>query len=241
MIIKTHAKHEQYNDGSWFWKGLVRCDFCGKERFVRLKDLRRGLGVKACRQCSNTGARHHRLGTHHTTEAKKKISDAKIGVKIPLGSRRPLSSYLRGNKHPMFGKHWSAETRKKNSLAHIGLQTGENNPMFGRRGEKSPHWKVNKPRDKRIRRREIEGYDEWRSKIFKRDNWTCQITGIKGGKIVAHHLYNYKDYPESRTDVNNGVTSDKSLHELFHKIYGKRYNTPEQWYQFRQSILNSYC
>jgi len=45
----------------------------------------------------------------------------------------------RGEKNPFFGKHHSEETKQKIRENRRRL-FGEDNPMFGRRGEDSPHW-----------------------------------------------------------------------------------------------------
>jgi ribosomal protein S27AE len=65
------------------------------------------------------------------------------------------------------------------------------NPMFGRkrpelRGNKL-NWKGG--RTKRVQLiRLMPEYYQWRSDIFKRDNWTCQTCGLRGGKLEAHHI-----------------------------------------------------
>ena len=35
--------------------------------------------------------------------------------------------------------------------------------------------------------RKLTEYDEWRNKVFKKDNYTCQECGQYGGNIEAHH------------------------------------------------------
>lgn len=50
-------------------------------------------------------------------------------------------------------------------------------------------------------------YRDWRTKVFTRDNFKCKIqnTDCKG-QLQAHHILNWKDYPELRFDINNGIT-----------------------------------
>lgn len=60
-------------------------------------------------------------------------------------------------------------------------------------------------------------YRFWRTEIFKRDNYTCQECKIRSCKgisvqLEAHHIKSWKDYPESRYDINNGITLCKSCH-----------------------------
>lgn len=47
---------------------------------------------------------------------------------------------------------------------------------------------------------------EWRSAVFVRDDYTCQSCGARGGRLHAHHLKPYKEYPELRHVLSNGVT-----------------------------------
>ena len=86
--------------------------------------------------------------------------------------------------------------------------------------ENSPFWKwwVTK-QNKLDRSRTI--YIEWRKMVFDRDNYTCRDCGIKSWKWVqiylnAHHLKWFADYPESRHDVDNGITLCKDCHILRH-------------------------
>ncbi len=84
--------------------------------------------------------------------------------------------------------------------------------------------------NERLRRR-IE-YKLWREAIFSRDNWTCQKCGERGGKLVAHHLYNFADFPKLRTSIENGTTLCKKCHIEFHKTYGLKNNTKEELEEF---------
>ena len=72
----------------------------------------------------------------------------------------------------------------------------------------------------------------WRKSVFERDNFTCQKTGIQGGKLVAHHINNFADFPELRTSIENGITLSEKIHREFHKKYGRKNNTREQLNKF---------
>lgn len=60
-------------------------------------------------------------------------------------------------------------------------------------------------------------YSEWRNKVFKRDNYTCQICGQTGGDLNAHHKKSFKNYPKQRLNVNNGITLCIKCHKKVHK------------------------
>ncbi len=66
------------------------------------------------------------------------------------------------------------------------------------------------PRSKDLEAREKHNsdyrYREWRTAVFLRDNYTCQICGTRGGSLNAHHKKQWAKYPELRYTVSNGIT-----------------------------------
>lgn len=67
--------------------------------------------------------------------------------------------------------------------------------------------------------RNEEGYTDWRNNVIERDE-VCQICG--GSKhLEAHHLFSYKQYPDRRTELGNGITLCKWCHQKFHSYKGK--------------------
>lgn len=79
-----------------------------------------------------------------------------------------------------------------------------------------------KPRTYHLRKRDKYGnvFDrEWRIKVFKRDNYTCQNCRVRGGKLQAHHVKSYREYPELRHDIDNGQTLCVDCHKQT-KTYG---------------------
>lgn len=48
---------------------------------------------------------------------------------------------------------------------------------------------------------------EWSLSVKKRDVWMCKInTQDCSGRLESHHILSWKDYPELRYEVSNGIT-----------------------------------
>ena len=92
-----------------------------------------------------------------------------------------------------------------------------------KKGKKASNWQGGiYPENSRIRK--SEEYTHWRKKVFERDNYTCQKCGQKGGKLHAHHIKSFADYPKFRFVVSNGITyCEKCHYEMPHSWHGNRY------------------
>jgi len=54
---------------------------------------------------------------------------------------------------------------------------------------------------------------EWSKSVKKRDAWKCKISNKDcDGKIESHHILSWKDYPELRYVLENGITLCKIHH-----------------------------
>lgn len=107
---------------------------------------------------------------------------------------------------------------------------------------------------------------EWKLLSMKKCNYKCVLTGSKNfeihhlygvSNIINDMLNKYPQYKEVnfnsliKSDLNFlkekffeeqdkyplGECVDKNLHTLFHSLYGQYYNTPEQWYKFKEDYI----
>jgi 5-methylcytosine-specific restriction endonuclease McrA len=62
----------------------------------------------------------------------------------------------------------------------------------------------------------------WRASVFDRDDYTCNLCGLRGGVLAAHHLNCWAKYPAERLDMSNGITICNSHHRDFHLRLGTR-------------------
>ena len=108
-----------------------------------------------------------------------------------------------GKNNANYGKHFkhTKEAREKIGASH--------------RGDKSVNWRGGiTPKHKAIR---CSMYTKlWREAVFTRDNFTCQKCDIRGGKLHAHHILFFSQYPEVRFAINNGTTLCNKCHKKEH-------------------------
>lgn len=86
------------------------------------------------------------------------------------------------------------------------------------KGENHPNWRGGITSENE-QLRKSEEYKIWQQSVYKRDSYCCQICKSKEG-INAHHLYGWKEYPEKRFDINNGITLCQKCHIKVHQKYG---------------------
>lgn len=85
------------------------------------------------------------------------------------------------------------------------------------RGKNNPNWKDGISTENNIIRTSTE-YERWKTMVFKRDDYTCQLCGIRGGDLNAHHILSFRDFPEYRLDVSNGITHHEECHDIITSI-----------------------
>ena len=140
-----------------------------------------------------------------------------------------------------YGVEWYTQTEEYNErvkeswLEKYGVDHPMKNAEFIKqfKGKNSPNWKggVHDERWDRLQK----PYIEWRTKVFQRDNYACTKCNKKSTHLEAHHILNWKDNPDERYELNNGITFCQKCHIKFHKTYGKKNNTNCQLSEFLQS------
>jgi len=85
-----------------------------------------------------------------------------------------------------------------------------------KRGENAPRWKGGIT-PKRVKAYFSIEYKLWRKSVFERDHYACLICGKVGGRLNAHHIKSWKDFPKLRYETNNGMTMCNTCHNLVYK------------------------
>lgn len=195
---------------------------CGNESEITFDKFKSG---QRCRNCRNESIRKASEDRKHTLEEVREIF-AQNGCEL-------LSTEYKNNKQKLLyrckcgnvarialtkmaaGQHCDECRRSKISKAAIGK-----------------HRNPSRTDDERIKQRKYPEYLTWRKAVYESDDYTCHCCGEHGGKINAHHLKGFAEYPELRTDVSNGVTLCYTCHKEFHRIYGSTGFTPEDFSEF---------
>ena len=101
-----------------------------------------------------------------------------------------------------------AQKGKKRNWKHFSpppIHLGADNPM----------WKGGVTSENEKLRKSLE-YKLWRTAVFMRDNFTCQMCNKKesvSGKLEADHIKPWSLYPELRFAIDNGRTLCKECHK----------------------------
>ena len=151
-------------------------------------------------------------GKKHSEESKRKMSIAaskRQRSSLSIETRRKIGDANRGR--PV-----SDELRQKRSIARkgksapwmIGTKYGAGNRSHTNfRGEKSPNWIPDRSLIKLDTERGGPLHKQWSRNVKLRDGWKCKIAnGDCHGRVESHHILSWKDYPELRYQINNGVT-----------------------------------
>jgi predicted restriction endonuclease len=94
-------------------------------------------------------------------------------------------------------------------------QTLKRDLIKSHRKEYHWNWKNGISPENKIIRNGLE-IKEWRREVFKRDNYTCQICFDFGGKLHAHHIMPFAEFPHLRFYISNGITLCKKCHKYLH-------------------------
>lgn len=97
-------------------------------------------------------------------------------------------------------------------------------------GKNNPNYNINKTDEERQEQRNYKEYVDFTKRVISRDKHTCQCCGkICNHDAEVHHLNGYNWCIEGRCDDTNGITLCHNCHNNFHSIYGRGYNTKEQF------------
>lgn len=185
-------------------------------------------------------AKHFKTSTEAIRKVERRNNfPIRVSNYVEVERRRKISKKLTGRKPWNIGKTIITDPRlKKIAIATSRIKKGKKLFIKHRRNISDAHKKIInwnykggiESENKKIRK-SFE-YKLWRDAVFKKNNWTCQKYGVRGGKLHPHHILNFSQYPELRFAIDNGITLSEKAHKEFHKLYGIINNTKEQLHEF---------
>ncbi len=145
--------------------------------------------AKKCRSCSKKG---HLL----SNESREKIRKTLTGHKLSKETCKKLSEARK--------KEWELGIRK----GSIHTEEHKRNIGLGHKGEKSWRWISDRTLLKMGRNQAYDyRYRDWMKQVKNRDGWKCRISNKNcEGKLEAHHILSWRDLPELRYEINNGIS-----------------------------------
>lgn len=81
------------------------------------------------------------------------------------------------------------------------------------------HWNWQGGKSLLNNHRDSSEYKNWRQAVYQKDNYQCVLCGSKE-KLNAHHIKSWKNYPELRYNISNGITLCEKCHIEYHKKHG---------------------
>lgn len=146
-------------------------------------------------------------GTHYSEDRCKNISNALTGRKL---SQEHKNNIGKANKGKTISQEHKEKLRITNTGKKLSFETKKKLSNLNK-GKKHPRWKGKNTQFDITNTLE---YSEWRRKVFKRDNYTCQECNKTKCYIEAHHIKAKSKHPELIFDVDNGLTLCKKCHKL---------------------------
>jgi len=149
------------------------------------------------------------LGAKWTKDAKLKQSKRLKGRCLNTGKthfRKGVRPWNSGLSNWADSKH--AEKLRQSAVGRIPWNKG----LWGyNSGSLNGNWKGGVHTVNNALRR-TQRYKNWRTSVFKRDNYTCQFCKASGVYIEADHIKPFAFYPDLRFEITNGRTLCKECH-----------------------------
>jgi hypothetical protein len=201
-------------------KVLVQCPSCQQIRSVCYRSIAKA-GHHICQKCRTNQAKATYLqpGDKYGMVTILKKSE-NVGCSIGRCDCGTIRDFLNWNL--VSGKTKSCGCLKSLNFENIERVKGENHPNW-KGGISSERSRVSVSYE----------YKKWRKDVFERDNYACVCCG-NDNSIQTHHLATYHENKQLATDLMNGVTVCATCHRAFHRQYGRKNNSKEQFKEFCQ-------
>lgn len=196
--------------------GLYNSEHYIRENAFAYKNGNRTLEETICAHCGKTILREKQFIDKH----KNNFCDVHCKAEYQ-------KEHIKGKNHPRYskvlvvcewcGKEYRTYKCTKNQTRFCSKRCRHDWQSDMMSGDNHYNWQggISEQRSRDWVSRE---YRKWRQQVFKRDNYTCQVCGDStGGNLNAHHIKPYRDYPELRREITNGITLCEACHVEVHR------------------------
>lgn len=218
---------------------IGKCDYCGKEIRITEGDRKQHKNHFCSHECASKYTSAFRVGKNaanyknalihkvcpicgkeFTTYTKEKVCCSKGCANKKMRNRVLLVCDCCGKDYdvPASVKKWNDIRNRKYNFCSNECRTSF------LRGEHAPAWieDRSKIRNEDHSERQNAYMKEWRLKVYERDDYTCQMCGMKshaGNPVVlnAHHIKPFSKNKALRTNVDNGITLCEECHKKTYK------------------------
>ena len=168
----------------------LKCIECSKE--VKVIPARAHIFKFCSLACRGSWRKKHWTGKNHPgfTGGKRSKKCKECGTLFHKPRNRAISVFKKQ-------KFCSKKCADKGGFRYIGKEHHNYSETARRRNRGGSHHK-------------------WVNAVISRDKAICQHCGASGIELHAHHIKSYKDYPDLRFDVDNGITLCFKCHWQLH-------------------------
>lgn len=156
-------------------------------------------------------------GFKMSDEHKNKIGNANRGKSTPkrnywLGKKRSPGTIEKMRIKKTGVKH-KPDTISR-MIGRVPWNKGKKFPE--RSGENSATWIKDRTKLKKSEKKHLDvQYKYWMLEVKKRDKWGCRLKSKDcSGRLESHHILPWRDYPELRYIINNGITLCHAHHPI---------------------------
>lgn len=131
------------------------------------------------------------------------------------------------------------ETLEKLSTSHIGQMAWNKGKPSLQAKENHPNWKGGITPENRLLRNKFK--DTVIKEVLKRDEYTCQLCGVKGEEMHIDHIQPWSEYVEGRFCIDNCRTLCRACH--YQITFGKPMPKDSKWgknYYAKKHIGSAY-
>lgn len=176
-----------------------------------------GRGKYCSRGCSDSAKNNHTITSCMQCSSEFKLRQIDVARNKQFCSRK---CYMESGKH-------EEALKKANENTPRNYWAGKKRPQMT--GENNWNWKGGVGSERHSAMGQVE-YKQWRTAVFEKNDYTCQICEQHGGVLHADHIEKWADSEELRYAVDNGRTLCVACH--YYITFKKKMRPGQRWCNF---------